>query len=194
MVISMVVVVLGALVWVAIVPRINQAPTQSVPNPAGIAREVGGAQKWDVALPQGLSGWTPVNVRLLRITDQPPMWHAGYKAPSGQFAALDQVPRSTPDWISGRTGTSTTSGTVTLAGQRWDRYEEKGRRSLVRAEPLAGLATVVSGDVEWDELQRFAAALRPTRAASASSTGSGASSTPASTAPASTKAPAGQSG
>lgn len=167
MVISMVVVVLGALVWFALVPRISQAPSQSVPNPAGIAREVGGAQKWDVALPQGLSGWTPVNVRLLRMPDQPAMWHAGYRAPSGEFAALDQTPRSTPTWVSGRTGTAQTSGSVSLGGQQWNRYEHEGRRSLVRVKPLGGLGTVVSGDVEWEELQRFAAALRPTNSATA---------------------------
>ncbi|YAL83964.1 DUF4245 domain-containing protein [Dermacoccaceae bacterium W4C1] len=170
MILSMIVVIVGAFVWLALVPRTSTVPQREVGDPNGIAREVAISTKWDVALPQKLpQGWSPVNVQLVQFSNEPQSWHAGYKAPSGDFAALDQTPESTPPWLRGRTAQGTRDGQVSIAGVTWDKYVAGDRRALVRSSELGGLATIVSGEASWQELQTFAAALQPRSAIAAAS-------------------------
>ncbi|MDF8264349.1 DUF4245 domain-containing protein [Luteipulveratus sp. YIM 133296] len=166
MIISMVVLIAACAVWVAMVPRVSTVP-RSVQDVPGIAREVSAQQKWQVALPQGLSSdWVPTNVRLLRYDGKAPSWHAGYQAPSGKFVSLEQTKNGTDGWVKDQTGFRAETGQqISLAGVAWTKVENKDndQRSLVRVEPLAGLDTVVTGKAGWAELQRFAGSLQAGR-------------------------------
>lgn len=168
MVISMLVIVLGVIAWIAIVPR-PSGRTEPVENTGSIAREVNRQQHWRVALPRGLGeGWVPTNVRLMRLSDQPRSWHAGYQAPSGDYASAEQVPKAGKAWIRKQTAGGKADGTVRVGGATWTVYKDgdSDQQALVRSDPLAGLSTVVVGTADLDELRTFAGALRPTPAAS----------------------------
>ncbi|AKU17704.1 DUF4245 domain-containing protein [Luteipulveratus mongoliensis] len=163
MIISMLVLLGACAVWVAMVPRVSSVskPVEDVP---GIAREVAVTQKWDIALPQGLSTqWIPTNVRLLKYDNQPATWHAGYQAPSGKFVSLEQTKNGSDNWIRTQTGFGKASDLVSIGGASWTKFvnEDKDQRSLVRTGPLGGLDTVVTGKASWEELQHFAGTLKP---------------------------------
>lgn len=165
MVISMVAVLLGCAIWLWMTPQ-NSEPTKPVKNVPSIAREVSKQQKWDLALPQGLGKkWVPVNVRLVRIQGQPPTWHAAYKNPDGDFVSAEQTKNGDAGWVRNQTQGGEPAGKTTVEDASWTRYEAGEVRSLVRSKPLAGLDTIVTGKVEWDVLQRYAAALKPRPAA-----------------------------
>lgn len=163
MIISMVLVVLAVLAWWAWVPRADQTQ-QPVADVSGIAREVGLSKHWDPAVAAGLpKGWQPVNVRLVSTKDQPDTWQAGYDAPGGSYARVVQTDNGTSGWVSAQTDKSAPSGSVTIAGVRWNKLtrSDGGERALVRSKPMAGLSTVVTGTTDWSTLQEFAASLKP---------------------------------
>lgn len=163
MIISMLVVLAGCAVWIAMVPRVSTT-AQPVQNVPAIAREVGIQQRWDVAVPAGLGEqWVPVNVRLIRLENQPPTWHVGYRAPSEDFLSMEQTQRGDAAWVAKQTNNGTPQGQVSLDGATWQRFTAGDRRSLVRTEPLSGLRTVVLGEADWPELEAFAKSLEPTR-------------------------------
>ncbi len=160
--ISMVVVVAACLVWVALFPRTKKVQ-QPVADAAGIAREVGSSQRWDVAIADGLPrGWSPINVRLLSDV-RPATWQAGYDAPEDRYVAVRQTPGGGAAWVRAQTGSAKRTGTVTIGGTSWTAYvrDDGDQRALVRSTPLGRLATVVIGTGPQSQLERFAAALRP---------------------------------
>ena len=159
----MVVVALAVLAWWAFVPRSDQNTQQPVADVAGIAREVGISQHWDPAVADGLpKGWQAVNVTLVTAS-QPHTWQAGYDAPGGKYARVLQTKDGSSAWVHDQTSATSSNGSVVVNGVRWTKMERPtgGERSLVRAEPLAGLATVVTGTGDWNQLQEFAASLKP---------------------------------
>ncbi|NYJ75645.1 DUF4245 family protein [Allobranchiibius huperziae] len=162
MVISMIVLIAGCLVLIALVPRVGSVQ-QPVANVAAIAREVGADQKWDVAVADGLpKGWTATNVTLM--TDDPPdTWQAGYTTPGTHYAAVVQTSSDDPSWVTRQTGAAKKVGTVSLGGATWTRYDRNDgeQRALVRSTPLGGLHTAVIGTAPWSQLTLFAKALRP---------------------------------
>ncbi|MBO1756369.1 DUF4245 domain-containing protein [Allobranchiibius sp. CTAmp26] len=162
MVISMIVLVAGCLVLIALVPRVGSVQ-QPVANVAAIAREVGDEQKWDVAVADGLpTGWTATNVTLM--TDNPPdTWQAGYTTPGTHYAAVVQTSAGDAAWVTRQTGAAKRVGTISLGGATWIRYERNDgeQQALVRTVPLGGLTTAVIGTAPWSQLNQFAAALRP---------------------------------
>jgi len=163
MIISMVIVVLAVIGWWAFVPRSDQ-PAAPVADIAGIAREVGLAQHWDPAVADGLpKGWQPVNVRLVTAEHLPATWQAGYDVSGGKYIRVLQTANTSSEWVKTQTGAGAAKGAVTIDGVRWAKTERSdgGERSLVRSEPLAGLATVVDGTGNWSQLTRFAKALKP---------------------------------
>ena len=163
MIISMVIVVLAVIGWWAFVPRSDQ-PAAPVADIGGIAREVGISQHWDPAVADGLpTGWVPVNVRLVPAEHLPDTWQAGYDISGGKYIRVLQTERTSAEWLQTQTGGGASQGTVTINGVKWTRTarSDGGERSLVRSQPLGGLATVVDGTGDWSQLVRFAKALRP---------------------------------
>lgn len=164
MVISMLVVLVACLAWVAMVPRVSSVkhPVENVP---GIAREIKTQTSWNVALPQGLDQqWVPLNVRLVKVPNMPDTWNVGYDAPSGKYLALKQTKTATASWTNSATEFGKGNETVTIAGATWTKVSSEKRelRSLIRQEPLGGLRTIVAGQGSWAELQALATALKPT--------------------------------
>lgn len=158
---SMLVLLAGCLVLVALVPRVSSVrPTTA--NVASIARAVSLGQKWDVAVADKLpDGWTATNVTL--IPGKPDTWQAGYTSPDTKYAAVLQTAGTSQAWTQQQISTSRQVGTVSIGGVTWTRWErtDGNQRSLVRPSELAGLSTVVIGTVSFNELDRFAAALQP---------------------------------
>lgn len=163
MVISMVVVTVAVIAWVALVPRVQKVDRPAV-DVQGIAREVGLGQKWAVAYPQPApKGWIPANVLLVRAENQPPTWQAGYDLPDGGYIAIEQTKSGDADWVKAQTNGGTDKGSVQIDGVTWSkRYNAgNGQSSLLSSKPVNGLATVVTGKAGWDQLQTFVKALKP---------------------------------
>nr|WP_281358872.1 DUF4245 domain-containing protein [Flexivirga aerilata] len=187
MVISAVVVALACLAWWAFVPR-QEKVTRPVADVGGIAREIGIQQHWDPAVADGLpAGWSPVNVRLRTQSGVPPTWQAGYDAPGDGYAAVLQTKDGNAGWVKAQTGSGADKGTVAIAGGQWTKIERSDgeQRSLVRAAPLGGLTTVVTGTGDWTQLQGFAATVKPFSASALATPRSSASSGSSASAPAS---------
>ncbi|WP_158607578.1 DUF4245 family protein [Flexivirga caeni] len=163
MVISMVIVAFAVVGWWAFVPR--STPTaQPVADVAGIAREIGISRHWDPAVADGLpSTWSPVNVRLVTLSDQPPTWQAGYDVPGGKYIRVLQTANGNTSWVQAQTGNGAAKGIVTIGGVVWSKVEraDGGERSLIRSAPLGGLSTVVDGTGSWSQLIQFAASVKP---------------------------------
>lgn len=171
MVISMIVLLGGCLVLVALVPRVKSVQ-QATANATAIAREVGSAQKWNVAVANGLpKGWTATNVNLIPGSS-PQTWLAGYAAPGDHYAAIKQTRGGDRRWVAQQTGASAQVGTVTIDGTVWAKFRRNdgGARSLVRSAPLGGLSTVVIGTGPWAQVQLFARAVQPLKGSPAGAT------------------------
>lgn len=163
MIISMVLVVLAVLGWTALVPRVNKVDRPGV-DVAGIARETAIAQKWTVTYPQPApKGWIPANVRLVTFQNQPATWQAGYDLPDSKYIAVQQTDKPNQLWTDHQTNYGKPEGTVEVAGVKWTKVyrNSNDQSSLVRSEPLNGLATIVTGRADWSELQQFASLLKP---------------------------------
>lgn len=174
MIISLLILLAGVAVWIAMVPRVSSVSSPVV-DPQGIAREVGADQKWDIAVPVGLpTGWAAQNVRLLTFDKQPDTWQAGYDAPGGGYVALLQTKNGDATWVKNQTYSGVESGTVVIGGVSWTKYDRasKDQKSLVRSQPLSGLSTIVTGLGSWEQLQQFAGALKPMSQLLATSTAS----------------------
>ncbi|GAB3582761.1 hypothetical protein GCM10027579_13050 [Calidifontibacter terrae] len=163
MVISMIVVAVAVIGWVAMVPRVQQV-NRNVVDIHGIAREVGDSQKWTVAYPQPApKGWTPTNVSLVTGTGQPATWQAGYDLPGGNYIAVEQTKAGDAGWVKAQTNGGGDKGTVQIAGVTWSKRYNVGnsQSSLVAMQPVNGLSTVVTGKADWSQLVTFAQALKP---------------------------------
>ena len=166
MIISMLVVTAAVIGWNAMVPRVEKINRPGV-DVAGIARETGLAQKWTVSYPQPApTGWIAANVRLVTFQNEPPTWQAGYDLPDSRYVAVQQTKTPTELWVKHMTNYGKAEGTVTVEGVTWTKYYRGSNKqsSLVRSQPLHGLATVVTGRADWPQLEHFASLLKPAKA------------------------------
>lgn len=164
MVISMVVIMVAVLAWVAMVPRVREIsqPALDVTSVAIQARQESG---WAISQPQLPAGWTATSVRFEPDADGVRTWHAGYLSAQGQYVAIDQTQASgaTESWISGRTSDGQAQGTLLAAGRTWQEVSSPDitQRSLVSKGSAAGeLTTVLSGTAPYAQLVQFAQTLR----------------------------------
>jgi Protein of unknown function (DUF4245) len=165
MVISMVVILVAVLAWVAMVPRIREVSQPSV-DVTSVARQVRQETSWAISQPQLPAGWKATNVRFVAAGDGPRSWHAGYLSPDGNYISIDQtaVTGATDNWLAARTSDGQAEGTLAAAGKTWQKLSSRGtvQRSLVsRGTGATGLATVLSGTAPYAQLAQFAEALKP---------------------------------
>ncbi len=165
MVISMVVILLAVLAWVAMVPRQREIVQPAV-DVTAVARQVRQETGWPISQPRLPAGWKATNVRFESAADGVRTWHAGYLSPGGSYLSIDQtaVPGATDSWISGRTSNGKAEGTVSAAGRTWLKLSSRElvQRSLVSSGSGAReLSTVLSGTASYPELAQFAEALEP---------------------------------
>lgn len=163
MIISMLVVAAAVLGWNALVPRVEKVNRPGV-DVAGIARETNISQKWTVSYPQPApKGWIPANVRVVKFEKLPPTWQAGYDLPDSRYIAVLQTDKPDELWRKQQTNYGTEQGTVQAGGATWTKYYRPSNKqvSIVRSEPLNGMATIVTGKADWDQLVTFAGLLKP---------------------------------
>ena len=165
MVISMLVIMVAVLAWVAMVPRVRgiSQPAVDVTSVAMVVRQETG---WAISQPAPPAGWKATNVRFDPVADGVRTWHAGYLSPDGQYVAIDQTQASsaTASWISDRTSNGGSKGTLFAAGRTWQKLSSPDvvQRSLVsKGSGAGGLTTVLSGTATYAQLGQFAKMLKP---------------------------------
>ena len=166
MVISMLVILVAVLAWVAMVPRVREVSRPAV-DVTSVARQVRQETSWAISQPQLPAGWKATNVRFA-VSGGLRTWHAGYLSPDGNYASIDQTVATgagaTSDWLSDRTSGGQAEGNLAAAGKTWQKLSSPGivQRSLVsRDAGPAGLVTVLSGTAPYTQLAQFAEALEP---------------------------------
>src|SRR5450631_481166 len=120
MVISMLVIMVAVLAWVAMVPRVRGISQPAV-DVTSVAVQVRQETGWAISQPALPVGWKATNVRFDPTAEGVRTWHAGYLSPDGQYVSIDQTQASgaTQNWISGRTSHGRAEGTLWAAGRTW---------------------------------------------------------------------------
>jgi hypothetical protein len=165
LVISLVVIIVAVLAWVAMVPRVREISQPAV-DVSSVARQVRQETGWAISQPRLPAGWKATNARFDSAADGARTWHAGYLSPDGQYLSIDQTEGTgaSASWISGRTSQGQAEGTISAAGRMWQELSSRVvvQRSLVSKDPGApGLTTVLSGTAPYAQLAQFAQTLEP---------------------------------
>lgn len=165
MLISMLVVMSAVLVWVAMVPRVQEVSQPAV-DVTSVALQVRRETGWAISQPRLPAGWKATNVRFDSTPDGVRTWHAGYLSPRGDYLAVDQtlVAGATGSWLKARTAGGQADGTMFAAGQRWQKQSSTDivQRSLVsKGSGARDLTTVLSGTASYVQLGQFAETLVP---------------------------------
>jgi hypothetical protein len=165
LIISMLVIMVAVLGWVAMLPRVREVSQPAV-DVTSVARQVRQSTGWAISEPQLPPGWKATNVRFETAADGVRTWHAGYLSPDGQYVSIDQTAASgaSDSWISARTSNGRAEGTLAAAGKTWLKLSARDivQRSLVSTGTAVGdLATVLSGTAPYAQLAQFAATLKP---------------------------------
>lgn len=204
LVISMVIMTAIVFAAVALMPH----PAQRERNTVDIARsasQLAQEKGWPLATVRTGADWHPTLVSFQADDKGVPTWQVGYhhlpgddryialaQTRPGDGVSADQV----AGWVDRQAANGREGGTVQIDGVTWARRsatleggQDRVRRSLVAQGPDApgGLVTVLSGEVDEADLERFAGELQlqPTGtatsgAAQPSSAGSSSTSEPAS--------------
>jgi hypothetical protein len=165
LVISLVVIIVAVLAWVAMVPRVREISQPAV-DVSSVARQARQETGWAISAPRLPAGWKATNARLDSAADGARTWHAGYLSPGGQYLSIDQTEATgaSASWISGRTSQGQVEGTISAAGRMWQKLSSRDivQRSLVSKDPgTGGLTTVLSGTAPYAQLAQFAQTLEP---------------------------------
>ena len=187
MVISMLVILVAVLAWVAMVPRVREVSQPAV-DVTSVARQVRQETSWPISQPQLPAGWKATNVRFAASRGGLRTWHAGYLSPEGNYVSIDQAvvtgAKATSDWLSALTSGGRAEGDLIAAGKTWQKLSSRDivQRSLVLRGPVlrgpvsrgpvlrgpasretgaSDLITVVSGTAPYTQLAQFAEALKP---------------------------------
>jgi hypothetical protein len=178
MVISMVVILVAVLAWVAMVPRVREISQPAV-DVASVATQVRGETGWAISQPRLPTGWKATNVRFTSAADGVRTWHAGYLSPDGHYISIDQTAATgaTGTWVSARTSNGQGEGTLSAAGTTWQKLSSPDtvQRSLLSKGSVSKgsasqgsvskgsradeLTTVLSGTAPYTQLAQFAEAL-----------------------------------
>jgi hypothetical protein len=134
MVISMVVIMVAVLAWVAMVPRVQEISQPAV-DVASVATQARAETGWAISQPRLPGGWKATNVRFTSATDGVRTWHVGYLSPDGHYISIDQtsVAGATGTWVSAQTSNGQAEGTPSAAGTTWQKLSspDTGQRSLL---------------------------------------------------------------
>lgn len=169
MVISMFVIVVAVLAWVAMVPRVREVSQRAL-DVTSVARQVRQETSWAISQPQLPAGWKATNVRFATAGGGLRTWHAGYLSPGGNYVSIDQTvvrvagAKATSDWLSAGTSNGQAEGNLVAAGKTWQKLSARDtvQRSLVSRDAGAnGLVTVLSGTASFAQLAQFAETLEP---------------------------------
>ncbi len=167
LIVAMLVVLLPALLAVWWFQRVPEPPIART-DPAPVASLAAAAAPYAVAVPALPEGWvctrarwTPQGRPGLGGDPAPGNTFAlGYLSPDQRYYAVDQRDTQPEPFVADVTRSGLREGEAAVAGRPWARYRSSdGRtRSLVLTSP--DHVTIVSGDVPYESLETFAAALR----------------------------------
>ncbi|MGC9381146.1 DUF4245 domain-containing protein [Streptomyces sp. MH13] len=120
------------------------------------------AAPYPVAAPEGLSeDWKPTLVRYRG--DQFDAWHLGFRAPDGEYVAIEQSTEKPSAFIEEASqGAQRTGKTEEIGGRTWTRYTGGRYDALVLhdTDGVKGVTTVVAGTGSFDQLNQMVAALK----------------------------------
>lgn len=107
-------------------------------------------------------GWTVTSARW-EVTDTSspdPSWHIGMVTADGQYVQIEQSVTKRPEWLNAQLVDETKLGERDINGMTWIEYERDApaQRSLVFTN--AGVTTIVSGTLSFDELSSVVSGLR----------------------------------
>ncbi|MFD7710022.1 DUF4245 domain-containing protein [Streptomyces sp. NPDC059785] len=116
------------------------------------------AASYPVAAPEGLSdSWKATSVRF--SGDSFDAWHLGYRAPGGEYVAVEQSTQKPSTFIdTASQGAEETKATQRIGDHTWQRYRGGQYDALVLKEK--GSTTVVTGTASFEQLTKMAQALR----------------------------------
>ncbi|MFK0167263.1 DUF4245 domain-containing protein [Streptomyces sp. NPDC090306] len=116
------------------------------------------AASYPVAAPEGLPAtWKATSVRYQG--DQGDAWHIGFRAPDGEYVAVEQSVQKRSAFIDDASqGARATTKTERIDGQTWTRYTG-GRYDALVLEGPKGSTTVVAGTGSFTQLATMAGAL-----------------------------------
>lgn len=106
--------------------------------------------------------WTPVGQPGLNGEPAPgDTWQLGFVDDRPMYFGLDQSNAPAGPFIAGATRDGRVTGESSVSGRTWQRYSSSDDRThaLVLTEPDSTI--IVSGDVDFGELESFAATLSP---------------------------------
>jgi hypothetical protein len=107
-----------------------------------------------VLAPEGLSpDWRTTSARFETQGEDATSWFLGYVTPEGAYVALTQTDAEAQPFIEEQTLQGTPDGERSIDGQVWQQYVSADQRSLVLRQ--ADVTTVVTGTVDYDQLQAF---------------------------------------
>jgi hypothetical protein len=156
-----------AVVVIALVLVNYRSPTDPVHevDAAAIASEVAAAAAFPVLLPTQ-PGWRPTAARWepTEASGAAPVWFAGgVFSEQGPFASVSESQAASAEYLQEQTRQGSAAGSVTVSQMEWQRFESPtGDRSLVRVTPTGSIVVMSSGT--WQDLETFAASLRPVAA------------------------------
>lgn len=174
MVISMIVIMVAVLAWVAMVPRVREVSQPAV-DVTSVASQVRQETGWAISQPQLPAGWKATNVRFTSSAGGVRTWHAGYLSPDGHYVSIDQTPTAgaTGTWVSAQTSNGQGEGTLSAAGTTWLKLSSRDtvQRSLLskgsaskgsesKGSVAGELTTVLSGTAPFAQLAQFAETLK----------------------------------
>lgn len=166
MIVAMLVVLVPILVITYLFTDIPDPKPQAV-NCAPVVESARGEASYDVyALPTTPEGWTCTRARWIKRGEPGPnrepvvgdTFQLGYINDHGRYLAVDQRDVGADKLIAQVTRDGHAVGASSVSGG-WTRYESSDGRTKSLVLIVGKGAAIVSGDVEFDELERFATQL-----------------------------------
>jgi hypothetical protein len=139
------------------VPHSEGDPVKTV----GYSVELGQARRdapYAVAAPVGLGkDWRATSVTYDATDPKAVAWHLGFVDPQEEYAAVEQSNAEAAAFVEAKTYGAKRSGSRTVDGVTWAKYEGPKYDALVRE--ASGVTTVVTGTAPFAQLAELAAAL-----------------------------------
>lgn len=153
LVLSMAVVGVFVAFLFAVVWRPSPDPVRTV-DPTFQLQAARAQADYPVLAPEGLSSdWRATSARFEAQGEDATSWFLGYVTPDGDYVALTQTDAEAQPFIEEQTLQGTPDGERSIDGQVWQQYVSADQRSLVLRQ--ADVTTVVTGTVDYDQLQAF---------------------------------------
>ena len=168
MLISMAVLLVPVALIVWFFSRPGDTTVQAV-SVAPVLQKAKAASPYPVLVPEALDAeWTATRVAWAASGDkwidgepaEGNSWQVGYMSPEGIYFGVQQRDEALRSFVSGVTRDgSGLRAEVDLAGRTWQRYESADRRTMSLVNVDGDVASIVTADTDFAELEAFASTL-----------------------------------